>query len=304
MDDELLPVKDDAARIRVNELQCLLFAKSVPLLISQRGFQDQFALRDRSPADQVHALIHLVGICDRVNWDVLLNVIAGSLWEESSGFQHDQLIERQWHWIRNAFGDYKRADGDVGYKSRLKNLRDISHFCEQTSLSQRLVSSSTVSDALQLLRRCPVYDADPLMKKANALLHELVRRKLLLLTDADCLAPAVDYHMQRLYLRTARVILEDPGLVDRLIHRTQVRIELLTAIRSRVADAIKCTARLAKVSVSTLNDVEWAFARKACRRDAVACRGPDNCLLADWCWSAGLDPKQMVTEPTSRHGHY
>lgn len=304
MDDELLPLKDDAARIRVNELQCLLFAKCVPSLVSLRAFQDHFALRDRSPAEQVHALIHLVGICDRVNWDVLLNDMARPLWEGSSGFQYDQLVQRQWQWIREAFGDYKRTDGAVGYQPRLQNLCEIARFCEQNSLSQQLVSCSTVRDALQLLRPCPVYDADPLMKKCNALLHELVRRKLLVLTDADSLEPAVDYHLQRLYLRTARVMVEDAEIMDRLIRRTQVRIELLTAIRSRVAEAIKCTARIAKVSVSTLNDVEWAFARKACRRDVVACGEPENCLLATWCWSAGLDPNKMVTEPRSSHGHY
>ena len=84
MDDEMLPEKDDTARIRVNELQCLLFARCVPSLISLRTVHDHFALRDRSPSEQVHALIHLVGICDRVNWDLLLNDIARPLWEGSA----------------------------------------------------------------------------------------------------------------------------------------------------------------------------------------------------------------------------
>jgi endonuclease III len=127
---------------------------------------------------------------------------------------------------------------------------------------------------------------------------------LIQIRDADEISPAIDYHIMRMYL-TGRVVVADDELVSRLIKRKRIRIEVITEIRTAVADALKYTAWLAKISVSTLNDIEWAFARRACRRDSVWCREQDKkCPLDHFCTSAFLEARSMITEPDSRHGHY
>ncbi len=108
----------------------------------------------------------------------------------------------------------------------------------------------------------------------------------------------------RLYLRTGRVEIRDASLSHRLVQRGRVRIERITEIRRAVAEAMRYTAWINGMTVSTLNDLEWLFTRKACRRDGVWCFGGTICPLEPVCPSANLNPVRMITEPDSRHGHY
>jgi hypothetical protein len=292
----------------VNEIGCCAIAHLVPSLAESRKTADPFSLSSKSVRDQTKALIHLVGICHRLNWDFTLGGLAAKLWDLTDGFDYPALSRLGDSEFRKAFSGYSRNDGGLNYKGRLSYLRKISEYISSDGHLDSLLSCRTVAGtegALAKLSCFPVYKDDPLKKKCNALLHELVRRRLVSLEDPDRIEPAVDYHIIRLYLRTGRVLVKDCELHSRLVERKPVRIEAITQIRRVVADAMRYTAAVSSTTVSVLNDIEWAYARQACRRDDTWCAGPCNtCLLESACMSAHLDAKQMITEPESHHGHY
>jgi hypothetical protein len=294
--------------VDINHLQCALAAEVVPELVRRREVTDPFSLKDKSRTEQATALFYLVGICNRLNWDFVLGQFAKELWEITEGFSPDTLDSIDRSLFRKAFGTYRRDDGGLNYSSRLENLKAIGRHVRTHDSVRNVLASNAISGdsgAASLIRQAPVYNDDPLLKKCNALLHELVRRNLIQVIDADEISPAIDYHIMRLYLRTGRVRIADEDLRNRLVRRKRIRIEVITEIRKAVSDALKYTAWLANISVSTLNDIEWAFARQACRRDHTWCRDTSKkCPLDHFCLSAFQLEREMVAEPDSRHGHY
>lgn len=294
--------------VDVNHFQCALVAQRIPELARLRQATDPFSLRGNSREEQTIALLHLVGICNRLNWDFVLGPLANEMWHLTDGFSAEALESVGETDFRKAFGTYRRNDGGLNYKRRLNDLRAIARHIRANNSVQLVLDSKSVSGergAATVINTLPVYKEDPLLKKSNALLHELVRRNLISVGDSQEIAPAIDYHIMRLYLRTGRVMILDDELSKRLVERTTIRIEIITQIRRAVAEALRYTAWLSNVSVSTLNDVEWAFGRRACRRDVVWC-SKDNmsCPLVPVCPSACLCPTGMLTEPDSKHGHY
>lgn len=290
----------------VNELQCFSFARQVPILISMRKKEDAFSLRHLDQLEQVSTLVHMVAICDRLNWDFTLGTLASNLWEITKGFSVTGVLGLDVKTFRSAFGNYKRPGETIGYSRRLKALHDVSRYSDVENIPNRLIECRHVGGdggALALLQSAPIYNDDPLLKKANALLHELIRRRLVNFVDPESVQPAIDYHILRLYLRTGRIKICEEAVRQRLMKRQRMRIEMITSLRRVTGEAMRHTAWLARVPLSVLNDVEWAFARKACRRDEVWC-AERKCPIAESCLSAYLSTQEMVTEPRSMHGHY
>lgn len=290
----------------VNHIQCAMLAPFVLELVRAPATSDSFALTGWPPERQTEALCYLVAICNRLNWDFVLGPFALSLSAETGGFDAGRILDLTDATFRHVFNGYRRKDEGMEYKSRLNHLKQLAEFVRNGDCVRELASSHLVASdagALAYLSRWPVYQDDPLRKKANALLHELVRRRLIDVEDPENLEPAVDYHLLRFYLRTGRIVLTDPLLEERLIARTRVRIEVITELRRAVAEAMRYTAWLCSRPLSDINHAEWAFARRACRRDEVWCAHP-GCPISDMCPSSHRSIAAMLTEPTSRHGHY
>jgi ribosomal protein L30E len=292
--------------VDVNHIQCAIAARWIPELVEMRQATDPFSLKTKSRLEQTVALIYLVSICNRLNWDFVLGPFAEAIWNLTDGFSPHAIEAIKEVDFKKAFGNYQRDDGSLNYRNRLENLKAISHYVSEQDLLKRVAETDCITGdtgAVTIISKVPVYNEDPLLKKCNALLHELVRRKLMVVKDPHEIPPAIDYHIMRLYLRTGRVLIKDEELVKRLIQRKRVRIEVITQIRKAVSEALIYTAWLSNTPVSVLNDVEWAYARKACRRDYVWCKD-EKCILSLICPSSFLNTKEMITEPDSRHGHY
>jgi hypothetical protein len=291
----------------VNHLQCVLVRDHLKVAGKWSEAADTFALNAESKDIQLRALVYLVSVCDRLNWDFVLGPLARELSKVTDVFDSQAVRGLSQTDFRRAFGDYKRTDGGIKFSQKLRTLKTVAcHVSTNDSVTKLLHSSSILGEegAQAIIQEIPAYSADPVSKKCNALLHEIVRRKLIGFSDPDAIEPAIDYHIMRLYLRTGRVEIRDGALSDRLVHRGPVRIERITEIRRVVAEAMRYAAWVNGMTISRLNDLEWLFARKACRRDGVWCFGGINCPLEAVCPSAKLNPIRMITEPESRHGHY
>lgn len=293
-------------RSQVGPIYSFALGPELDEIIRMREATDPFSLRDAPADEQRTALVYLVAICDRLNWDFVLGQLASALHELTSGWKPARLKSLTVAQFRRACGQYKRKDGPIEYSRRVSVLHEIARTQEATGFIERLASTHRIGGpegAAQLLASVSAYASDPLAKKRNALFHELIRRKLLTVVDEENVGPAVDYHLIRFYMRTGRVSVTDPRLAQRLVDRKPVRLSTLTDLRRQVARAMLAEAKRADVSLSVLNDAEWAFARKACRRDEVWCASR-KCPLQESCPSASLNPRKMLTEPESRHGLY
>lgn len=294
-------------RFYVNQIQCALFADALETL-ELFAPKDTFAFQRETAEVQSTSLIHLIGICDRLNWDFVLGTLAPRLWDASDGFSIRKLEEISVPAFKRMFDGYSRADGSIEFGRRLDNVRQIAAYVRNADVISKLRSATTIHGehgVLSILQAIPIYNRDPLFKKVNALLHEMIRRNLISVADPNDVEPAIDYHILRLYLRTGRVAVVDREIEERLIRRTRFRIELTTELRRTVSEALKYTAWMAGVSVSRLNELEWAFGRTACRRDRVWCdHGHIGCPVEHICLSAGRGVLSIAAEPVSKHGFY
>ena len=60
---------------------------------------------------------------------------------------------------------------------------------------------------MERLDRFQAFQEDPLRKKSNVLVHEIVRDGIAKFNGSSAqIAPAIDYHIMRLYLRSGRVL--------------------------------------------------------------------------------------------------
>lgn len=301
-----LPVDNEAAHVDL--FRCRQFATAVSNLITLRSDKDPFCLKHATSRDQVRALVYMVGICDRLNWDFVLGPLCLRLWEGTNEFDRTKLHQMSWRQLKTCFDGYRRSDGSIAYSAKLETLQALGQAEAVKPFADDFLETDLVggpSGLLKRIRRLPEYDRDPIAKKANALLHELLRRKLVHVSDPDSVQPAIDYHIMRLHLRTGLVVLRHPDAERRLRARAPVRIETTTRIRRAVANALQFTAWQASVGVSLLNDLEWAFARRWCRRDSAVCsKDASECAFSGICASAGRPTSEMLVEPTSKHGFY
>jgi len=296
---------DKASISYVNHLQCVLVRDHLRLATEWSASEQRFALSEQSHVTQLRALIYLISICDRLNWDFVLGVLADELSKITNSFDSEAVLALSLSDLRRAFGNYRRNDGNIKFSQKLKTLHAVAAHISSDLIDQLLCTSQVHGDqgAKMIIEKIPGYSADPMKKKCNALLHEIVRRQLMIFSDADTIDPAIDYHIMRLYLRTGRVEVRDASLARRLVQRGRIRVERITEIRRVVAEAMRYTAWINGLTISRLNDLEWLFARKACRRDGVWCFGV-TCPLEQVCPSAKQSPVRMITEPDSRHGYY
>lgn len=126
------------------------------------------------------------------------------------------------------------------------------------------------------------YKEDPLSKKANMLIMILMNRPepLLKVPKNQDVDPIVDYHIQRLSLRTGIVQVKDEILRKKLVSRRFVTRREEQTLRQTTYQALK---KLKKVSGATIAVIDYLFfsARKWCPE----MERPDcpNCRLKDFC---------------------
>ncbi len=121
------------------------------------------------------------------------------------------------------------------------------------------------------LNQFPMFAEDPVQKKSRILIHQLLRYGLISVADPENIAPAVDYHLIRLYVRTARVRPVQTALIEQLKKGEGMRIGHVTALRCAVEEAMHYSAAGAGLRIDELNYIEWQIARSFCVRQQARC---------------------------------
>jgi hypothetical protein len=104
--------------------------------------------------------------------------------------------------------------------------------------------------------------SDPLKKKITFFLKLASDAGVLNIKDPENCIPIMDYHMQRVLLRTGCVVIMDAGLRQQLTERKKRATD--EPVRSACVEAVKTIARVSGHSVITLNDFLWPLGRSCC----------------------------------------
>jgi hypothetical protein len=116
-----------------------------------------------------------------------------------------------------------------------------------------------------------VFSADPVQKKARVFVHQLLRYGLIDVVDPENIAPAVDYHLMRLYVRTGRIRPLEQWEERLKEESATAPIEPITALRRAVEESMYYTATGADLRIDEVNHIEWQIARSFCLRKDPHC---------------------------------
>ncbi|MEW5694130.1 MAG: hypothetical protein AB1765_12655 [Candidatus Hydrogenedentota bacterium] len=129
------------------------------------------------------------------------------------------------------------------------------------------------------LRKIGGYKEDPLSKKINMLIMILQNRPEKFIKKED-IPPIIDYHIQRLSLRTGMVKISSVKLRDKIIHQRFVLRDEEMDIRNCIFGAIQMLKTMAKVGTP---EIDWLFFQGRNYCPEMTRPECDRCLLSDYC---------------------
>jgi hypothetical protein len=299
----------------IDELTCLAAAQILRPLADQRSQLSETAIHSR-----LLFRLSLSAICHQINWDFLSDRLATAFSTTSMDAAGLSTISARdvELWLEG----YHRPDR-IRASERAMLLRDVGNVLvgDYGGDADRLFIESGArlsgpQGLLARLDRFTAYREDPLRKKSNVLVHDIVRDRLSAFQDEDQIAPAIDYHIARLYLRSGRVVPLHRSTMDLFKEDSQPRPRLVKLLREAVSQALSLTALYAKLSVPEVNGLEWQIGRDICEREAPHCKGPmkdelsarlsidGSCPNVSFC-RAFADPEwRKIREPDSKKRFY
>jgi len=148
-------------------------------------------------------------------------------------------------------------------------LRDFGGSVEMLfSTSHYQLINPQQSGLYHVMPHCETF-ADPQQKKTTFLTKLLEDAGLVKIGDPENFIPIMDYHMQRVLLRTGCVEITDLTLRDQITQQQPLSTD--EPLRSRCIEAMRLIACLSQQSVTRLNDIFWALGRSCCNH-TLLCR--------------------------------
>jgi hypothetical protein len=266
-----------------------------------------------------------ISICHQINWDFLQDRLASSFINSSSGSLLEILERISATDIERLLQGYSKPDRIRGAE-RAGLLRDVANVITSqfhgnplqiyTESKQQIAGDNGL---LAQLDKFQAFREDPLRKKSNVFLQEIVREKIAHFKDEDNIRPAIDYHILRLYLRTGRVVCSSIELQELLKKGLDPRARLTNLLRQTVGEALDLTAFYANLAVGEVNYIEWQLGRAVCTTESPACltmtRNPElegtvavlfdgPCIYLSTCETCRDPTWRQLKEPISKKSFY
>lgn len=161
--------------------------------------------------------------------------------------------------------------------------------------------------------------SDPHRKKSSFFLKLASEAGLIHINDTENMLPIMDYHMQRVLLRTGCVEVSDPELRLMLMERKVLGTD--EPVRSASIEAVLRIAEVSGHPVWRMNDFLWALGRSCCK-DTILCRdgscekGPctlftiadidehDRCIFEGICKGQNEDSYRNLWHPVVETEYY
>lgn len=113
--------------------------------------------------------------------------------------------------------------------------------------------------------------SDPYRKKSTLYIKLMHQSGLIELDDIMSVNPLMDYHMQRLLLRTGCVEILDEELSRKLKNRDALASD--SDVRKACIDAIVKISSASGISILDLDDLFWAIGRSCCNKEILCSSG-------------------------------
>ena len=331
-----------AEPVKVNEEQCQALGR----VLAGYSFRDDFYQRPFlslpfSPEEKARMYFFSVGICHQTwhlahpaanlyGWDYLEDGFI-RIFREGSWLSDPVSISRATQQsIAEGLASYFIPDtANVSTLDRIEERAALYH-----DMASKLVHNykGKVFDLLllsggrvggekgfyQLFRVFEAY-SDPLYKKTSFLLKLLTDASLFSVDDPENLIPVMDYHMQRVLLRSGAVEVLDPTLREALVKRSALPSD--TLIREACINASKLVAASAGRGVLQMNDVLYMMGRSCCFEQPLCSSGRcakqpcsltrtlqlenhHSCIFSEVCRGASLPEYRQLWNPVVRTHYY
>jgi hypothetical protein len=112
---------------------------------------------------------------------------------------------------------------------------------------------------------------DPLRKKSTFFIKLAIDSQLFFLKDDENFIPIMDYHMQRVLLRTGCLEIHDEELFESLVMKIPVESDYL--IREACVRALALVSKYSGFHILTMNDIFWPLGRSCCNDNCVCVSG-------------------------------
>ncbi|MBN1338759.1 MAG: hypothetical protein JXA03_05510 [Bacteroidales bacterium] len=161
--------------------------------------------------------------------------------------------------------------------------------------------------------------SDPHRKKSSFFLKLATEAGLIHINDQGNMAPIMDYHMQRVLLRTGCVEIDDNNLRLKLTGRETLETD--EPVRSASIMAVKLIAGISGHPLWRLNDFLWALGRSCCK-DTFLCmdkqcekepctlfaiadlEAHDHCIFEEVCLGYGSEEYRKLWHPVVDTDYY
>lgn len=274
---------------------CGSIAKRLSSIRFSHTFTERRFLRlECEPEIHARALYFAVSICHQTHslysdsprlygWDYMEHIFAG-IASTNPGFLNPARISAASHRIL----EQELSELFINNSSERKCTLDrLPERAELLRNSAELISGSYHNQVLALLQSTNNYVSgnsglykrlepatafsDPFRKKSSFLLKLLTDANLYFYKDPECIEPIVDYHMQRVFLRSGTVEVSSAELYKNLVKKKPLVSDAV--IRQATQRAMKQIAREAGLDLLTLNDIFWPLGRSCCLDNPLCVSG-------------------------------
>lgn len=217
-----------------------------------------------------------------IGWNYLEHVFEKLAIEESSLLDLKYLYEMSNHELQVEF-EKLFPESETNSKSSLDRIEERINLIKNVV---HIITSAGYNSIHTYFKRCDGYlynngtglyetlsnmeaFKDPLKKKSTLFIKLLDQSGLINVKDPEHYEPLMDYHMQRLLLRTGCVKVQDSKLEFKLKRRKPIESDEI--IRKECITAIKEISNKTGISVLDLDDLFWAIGRSCCKEKTL-CR--------------------------------
>lgn len=307
-------------KVLIDSNQCENIGKTV----SSLDFKDSFLERDFLSIDiaeelKVAMYYYAVGICHQTyhlknqelnlyGWDFLEYGFIEMVKNKAQLFDANYLVQLSTTQlakeIRPFFAPQNIADNCTldHLEERCNLWIQMAQLIKDSGLSHLEYIQNSNGDAnyfYEKLKHTEAY-SDPLQKKTSFLMKLLEDAKLIKFTNQENLIPIMDYHMQRVLLRTGCVEVLDEDL--KLALQTRLKIQDEQELREACISAMKLIAQQSGYSVFKMNDVFYTMGRSCCNEEMLCQKGSCEKSPCSLTLAVVLDQHQQCIFESCCHG--
>jgi hypothetical protein len=279
-------------KVIVNEEQCKLVAQRlIPLQFRKEHFKRQFLNFPSDKETKLRTFLFPVAICHQTHnlhskklnlwgWEYLEHIYTnlGQFYSQLidpkylANLSKEKLIEK----IKPLFSDDGNPENCTldRLEERAGFIIEISKYLNEhydgKIMNLLLKSNGLLFDngqgIYELMEHLPAF-ADSQRKKSTVFIKLVIDANLFEIKDQKNMIPIMDYHMQRVLLRTGCIEVIDNELKEALLQKRTLNSD--EEVRNASVEAIRKISRFSNKDISIIHDFFWPLGRSCCKEKTL-----------------------------------